>query len=117
MYVGNMSYDASQSEIEGLFSEAGEVTEVSLPVDRNTGRPRGFAFVEFADEAACAHAIEKFDGHELHGRTIRVNEAEKPRERTQSFGDSRQFSRPQQGQKPSKPKGSRRNIRAKKRGF
>lgn len=87
-----------------------------LPADRNTGRPRGFAFVEFADPDAVAVAIEKFDGHELKGRQIRINEAEARPSRAPrpSFGGD---SSPggYQGQKKSKPKGSRRKLRGRKR--
>jgi len=84
---------------------------VFLPVDRITGRPRGFAFVGFADEAAVVGAIEKFNGREFNGRNLRVTEAE-DRARPAMGGQS-----PSRygGYKKSKPKGSRRNIRGKKR--
>lgn len=103
-----------EGEIEDLFSEVGQVVEVFLPVDRATGRPRGFAFVEFGNEEAVAEAIEKFDGYELNGRALRVTEAEE-----KQSGPSKLFSGPEKpkgSKKPGKPKGSRRNIRAKKRG-
>ncbi|OGP86129.1 MAG: hypothetical protein A2Z08_12290 [Deltaproteobacteria bacterium RBG_16_54_11] len=82
-----------------------------LPVDRITGRPRGFAFVAFADETAVVDAIEKFNGREFNGRNLRVTEAE-DRARPAMGGQS-----PSRygGYKKSKPKGSRRNIRGKKR--
>ncbi len=115
-----MSFDATPTELENLFSEAGEVVEVFLPADRDTGRPRGFAFVEFADPGAVTEAIARFDGRELLGRNLRVNEAEERR-------PSRQFSDDGGGgggyapgprkDKRSKPKGSRRNLRARKRGY
>ena len=125
VFVGNMNYDTTQSEIESLFSEAGEVVEVSIPNDRNTGRPRGFAFVEFAESSSTTKAIEMFDGHELQGRNIRVSEAEQqvrvsPFSNSGSYGPSRgSGSGSGSGSSPkgSKPKGSRRNIRARKRGF
>jgi len=88
---------------------------VSVPTDRMSGRPRGFAFVEFASEEGAKAVMEKFDGFELGGRKLRVNEAsERPSGPSAGFG--RQFAggdRP--GPRPSRPKGSRRGIRARKR--
>jgi RNA recognition motif-containing protein len=111
-----LSYETTQGEIESLFSQVGEVVDVFLPSDRNTGRPRGFAFVEFAEGSHAAEAIERFDGYELNARPLRVNEAEQRPQRTPQFSDSgpgSSFQRP----KSNKPKGSRRNIRSRKRGF
>jgi RNA recognition motif-containing protein len=115
LFVGNLNYTTTADELETLFSEAGEVVEVILPADRATGRPRGFGFVEFADEAAAAAAIQRFDGHQLGGREIRVNEAQErparsPRMPFSSGGGGRPSGPP-----PSKPKGSRRNLRGRKR--
>ena len=117
IFVGNMSYETTPDELESVFSEVGVVVDVSVPTDRTTGRPRGFAFVEFADEAAATKAIEKFDGHELQGRRLRVSQAEKPQSRSHSFNDAGPFRTNQGEPRGSKPKGSRRNIRARKRGF
>ncbi len=111
-----MSYETTQSELESLFSEVGQVVEVFLPDDHNTGRPRGFAFVEFTEESTVAEAIDRFDEHELNGRALRVNEAESKQPRTSHFSDAGR-SGTYQGSRGSKPKGSRRNLRAKKRGF
>jgi len=112
VFVGNLSFDTLAPDLEALFSSVGDIVEVFLPADRNTGRPRGFAFVEFADEEAAAKAIEEFDGHELGGRNLRVNaaEARTPRARPS-------YSAPPRNEysKPSRPKGSRRNARGKKR--
>jgi RNA recognition motif-containing protein len=94
----------------------GHVAEVVLPVDRITGRARGFGFVEFTEEVAVAEAIERFDGHQLHGRSLRVNQAEERQRRASNYSDAG-LSRKPRGPRGSKPKGSRRNIRAKKRGF
>ena len=116
VFVGNLSYDTTQEELESLFSEVGHVTEVVLPLDRITGRARGFGFVEFAEEVAAAESIEKFDGHQLHGRSLRVNQAEERQQRSPNYSDAGP-SRKHRGSRGSKPKGSRRNIRAKKRGF
>ena len=120
VFVGNLSYDTSQAELETLFAQAGEVTEVFMPVDRATGRPRGFAFVEYSDPAAISEAITKFDGHELQGRVLKVNEAREraPRPPGGGFG----FNPGMGGggdapPKTSRPKGSRRGIRGRKRGF
>ena len=87
-----------------------------LPTDRATQRPRGFAFVEFRDAAAVPLAIEKLDGTELHGRTLRVSEAMARAPRSPGFSDGgpSAFDR---GPRASKPKGSRRGLRGKKRGF
>jgi RNA recognition motif-containing protein len=116
VFVGNLSYDTTQDEIERLFSEAGQVTEVFLPFDRVTGRPRGFGFVEFAEEASATEAIEKFDSYQLHGRSLRVSQAEERQPRSPNYAGGGAPARPR-GARGSKPKGSRRNLRAKKRGF
>ncbi len=79
LYVGNLPYSATEAEIERLFSQAGEVVEVSIITDRETGRARGFGFVEMADEAGARAAVEQFDGTQMGGRTLKVNEA-RPRE-------------------------------------
>ncbi|GJM19495.1 MAG: hypothetical protein DHS20C14_17080 [Phycisphaeraceae bacterium] len=79
LYVGNLSYDATESELRDLFGQHGEVTSVTLVMDRETGRPRGFGFVEFADAEAARKAIEAVNGQEVGGRTLNVNEA-RPRE-------------------------------------
>lgn len=83
LYVGNLPYSTTEAELETLFSQAGEVVEVSIITDRETGRARGFGFVEMADDAAAKAAIEQFDGAQLGGRTLKVNEARprQPRER------------------------------------
>lgn len=79
IYVGNLSYSATEDDLRQVFSEYGEVKRITLPSDRETGRPRGFAFVEMADEATEAKAIEALDGAEWMERELRVNKA-KPRE-------------------------------------
>ena len=110
-----MSFDATDSELEALFVEVGEVVEVFVPTDRNTGRPRGFAFVEFTDEASVAAAIEKFNDFEFKGRRLRVNEAEERRPRRPSFTEGGYGPAPKPWE--GKSKGSRRNLRKRKRGF
>ena len=114
VFVGNLSYDTTQSELEALFTEVGQVVEVFLPADKVTGRPRGFAFVEFADEAAVVDAIARLNGHELKGRRLRVTEAE-ARPEPSGFVPRGGPPSGHRGQKRSRPKGSRRGIRRRKR--
>ncbi len=76
LYVGNLSYSTSEGTLRSLFSEVGEVTDVFLPTDRETGRMRGFGFVEMANESDAADAIRRFDGYTLDNRQLRVNEAQ-----------------------------------------
>ena len=94
-----------------LFEEIGPVADVFLPADRNTGRPKGCAFIEFEEPNSVATAIEKFDGYELNGRMLRVNEAEERPQRPRFSPDAR----PNFAGKKSRPKGSRRKIRGRKR--
>jgi cold-inducible RNA-binding protein len=119
VFVGSLSYQTTEDEVRTTFAEAGELVSVRIPLDRETGRSRGFAFVEFATEAAAAEAIRRFDGFELGGRRLRVNAAEdrppsRPREgfrppsfppEEPGFGAPRKF----------KAGGSRRGIRGRKR--
>lgn len=77
IYVGNLVYSASSSDVENLFSQFGEVISVKLINDRESGRPKGFGFVEMPDEAA-KKAIEALNDKDFEGRNLRVNEA-KPR--------------------------------------
>ena len=79
LYVGNLSYDTNEQELQDLFGQAGKVASVTLPTDRDTGRMRGFAFVEMSTEAEAQEAIRKFNGTTLRDRQINVNEA-RPRE-------------------------------------
>ena len=78
IYVGNMSFDTTQDALRELFQAHGEVTSVNIITDRDTGRPRGFGFVEMATDEAASAAIGALDGQEVDGRTLKVNEA-KPR--------------------------------------
>jgi RNA recognition motif-containing protein len=87
IYVGNLSFDAEAEDLQHLFSEYGTVSKCSLPLDRETGRKRGFAFVDMADADAENKAISDLQDVEWMGRSIRVNKAE-PRP-TPSFGNSR----------------------------
>lgn len=79
IYVGNLSYDVTKEDLTTVFAEYGDVSRVSLPSDRDTGRPRGFGFVEMSNEEDETKAIESLDGAEWMGRQLRVNKA-RPRE-------------------------------------
>ncbi|MEB3160376.1 MAG: RNA-binding protein [Synechocystis sp.] len=86
IYVGNLSYDVSEADLTAVFAEYGSVKRVQLPTDRETGRMRGFGFVELSADAEENAAIEALDGAEWMGRDLKVNKA-KPREnRSNSFG-------------------------------
>lgn len=86
IFVGNLNFNTTREELETLMSQVGAVKDVFLPTDRETGRPRGFAFVEYTSEEDAAKAIEKFNGHELSGRALRVNAAEDRPRRTGGGG-------------------------------
>ena len=79
IYVGNISYNVSQEDIQEVFADYGTVKRVTVPMDRESGRPRGFAFVEMSADSEEDAAIEALDGAEWLGREIRVNKA-RPRE-------------------------------------
>ncbi len=85
IYVGNLSFQAEQEDLVDLFGQYGEVRQCSLPLDRETGRKRGFAFVELASDAEEQKAIDDLQDVEWMGRMIRVNKAT-PRERTGGGG-------------------------------
>jgi cold-inducible RNA-binding protein len=153
VFVGNLNFNTAREELETLFAQVGTPKDVFMPTERETGRPRGFAFVEFETEEEAAKAIEKFNGYELGGRALRVNRAEERPQRSggggRSFGgggggdrggysggggyagggggygggfgggggDRDNYGGGGYGGGGGKPKGSRRNIRAKKRGL
>ena len=79
LYVGNLSFQTSSEDLEQLFGQAGTVESASVVTDRDTGRSRGFGFVEMASKAEGEEAISQFNGREVNGRSLTVNEA-KPRE-------------------------------------
>ncbi|MCC5601349.1 RNA recognition motif domain-containing protein [Nostoc favosum] len=86
IYVGNLSYEVTQEDLTSVFAEHGSVKRVQLPTDRETGRPRGFAFVEMGTEAEETAAIEALDGAEWMGRDLKVNKAKPKEDRGGSFG-------------------------------
>ena len=80
IYVGNLSYGMSEEELRNAFAAFGAVTSAKILVDRETGRSRGFGFVEMSDQSEAETAIAQLNGKELGGRALRINEA-RPRER------------------------------------
>ncbi len=86
IYVGNLKFQTTEEELSTLFEQYGEVHNVKLIKDRQTGRPKGFGFVEM-DDSVAASAIEALDGIEFGGRTIRVNEAKERTNDERSFSD------------------------------
>lgn len=89
IYVGNLSFDTSERELEAAFAAYGAVTSARIATDRDTNRPRGFGFVEMGSQAEAQAAIAALNGKELQGRTLTVNEA-RPREER---GPSNNFRR------------------------
>ncbi|HVU62574.1 MAG TPA: RNA-binding protein [Phycisphaerales bacterium] len=79
LYVGNLSFNTSESQLRDLFAAHGEVASAALVMDRETGRPRGFGFVEFRDDSQARAAMAALSGKNVDGRDLTVNEA-KPRE-------------------------------------
>ena len=90
LYVGNLAFQTTSQDLQDLFAQAGTVESASVIEDRDTGRSKGFAFVEMSTEAEAASAIEQFNGKELAGRTLTVNEA-RPRENRGGGGGGRGF--------------------------
>lgn len=145
VFVGNLSFDVTREELIEAFGAAGKVVDAKVPTDRETGRPRGFAFVEFEDDDAAQKSIALLNGKDLKGRPLRVNEAENRPPRPAGLGGGPSSYRPSFGAgggggRPGggggqafggsdvpmddrgrpmsfKTKGSRRNIRRRKRGF
>jgi cold-inducible RNA-binding protein len=100
IFVGNLDFGATESSIRSLFEPYGKVDRVNLVTDRDTGRSRGFAFVEMADSAQADHAITALNGYQMDGRALNVNEARpKP-----SGGDRRGGSRQDSGGQRRQPR-------------
>ena len=94
IYIGNLSYDVTEADLNNVFAEYGSVKQVKVPIDRETGRVRGFAFVDMMTEAEEAAAIEDLDGAEWMGRTLKVNIAKPRTDRKPAaggWGTSRSF--------------------------
>jgi cold-inducible RNA-binding protein len=86
IYVGNLSFDATEDQVRGLFEAYGAVDRVSIITDRDTGQPRGFAFVEMTDDDAAGKAMEALNGTNLSGRNLTVNEARPKADRPRRDG-------------------------------
>ena len=86
IYIGNLSFETTEDDLRDLFAENGQVDSVAIITDRDTGRSRGFGFVEMSDDGEARAAIEAVNGKELNGRTLTVNEA-RPRAPRSGGGD------------------------------
>ncbi|QDV30350.1 RNA recognition motif (RRM, RBD, or RNP domain) [Planctopirus ephydatiae] len=86
LYVGNLTYDVNNSGLEQLFSSFGEVRSAQVVMDRETGRSKGFGFVEFGDSQSASDAINAMNGKDVNGRALTVNEARPREERSGGFG-------------------------------
>jgi RNA recognition motif-containing protein len=86
LYVGNLAYSTTQDQVRELFAQAGEVAEVTLITDRDTGRPKGFGFVEMATEEGAQEAIRRFNGTSLDNRSLTVSEARPREDRSGGYG-------------------------------
>ena len=86
MYVGNLSFESTENDLQDLFEQHGTVNEVRLMMDRMTGKSRGFAFVTMNDDAQAKAAMSALNGHELNDRALTVNEARPREERPRPYG-------------------------------
>ncbi len=89
LYVGNLSFQTTENDLQDLFEKHGKVNEVALMMDRTTGRSRGFAFVTMADAAGGNAAMSAINGQDLDGRSLTVNEARPREERPRQFSGGR----------------------------
>lgn len=87
LYVGNLSYETTEEDLQELFAAAGTVKSVSLIKDRDTGRSKGFAFVEMGSQSEAEEAIKALDGKMVGSREIKVNKARPPEDRSSGFGN------------------------------
>ena len=92
LYVGNLSFESTENDLQDLFEQHGAVAEVSLMMDRVTGRSRGFAFVTMSDAAQATAAMTALNGKELNGRALTVNEARAREDRPRPYGADRSYS-------------------------
>jgi RNA recognition motif-containing protein len=100
LYVGNLPYETDEAALQELFSQAGTVDTVQIMRDRETGRARGFAFVEMATEADAQNAINQLNERPFGGRTLAVNEARPPAPRSGGFGGGRDDRGPRRRSEP-----------------
>jgi cold-inducible RNA-binding protein len=92
LYVGNLSFETTENDLQDLFEQHGQVGEVTLMMDRMTGKSRGFAFIAMSDDAQAKAAMEALNGKELNGRALAVNEARPREERPRPYGAKRPFA-------------------------
>lgn len=92
LYVGNLAYSSTEEGVRDLFSQAGEVVNVTIIMDRETGRSKGFGFVEMADDTGFQEALRRFNGYQYENRRLTVNEA-RPREERSGGGGFRRDDR------------------------
>jgi cold-inducible RNA-binding protein len=92
LYVGNLSFETTENDLQDLFEQHGTVSEVALMMDRMTGKSRGFAFVTMGDNAQATAAMTALNGKEVNGRTLNVNEARARNERPRPYGGNRSFA-------------------------
>lgn len=97
IFVGNLSYQTTESDLNAAFSAYGEVERVNIVRDRESGQPRGFAFVEMTVASDALRAIDGVNGQEMNGRALNVNEARPREERGQSRGNSGGYNRQNRG--------------------
>ncbi len=95
LFVGNLSFQTMENDLQDYFAQAGVVTSVNLMLDKATGKSRGFAFVEFATPEEAAKAVEQFHGKEFQGRTLTVNVARPREERAPRWSGNRGGARPE----------------------
>jgi RNA recognition motif-containing protein len=100
LYVGNLPYETDEAALQDLFASAGTVDTVQVMRDRETGRARGFAFVEMATEADAQNAINQLNERPFGGRTLAVNEARPPAPRSGGFGGGRDDRGPRRRSEP-----------------
>lgn len=91
LYVGNLSFETTENDLQDLFEQHGQVSEVALMSDRMTGKSRGFAFVTMGNKAEAEAAMAAINGKELNGRTLSVSEARPREERPRPYGGNRSF--------------------------
>ena len=106
LFVGNMNFQTTESDLRELFAPVGQVTRIHMAMDRETGRARGFAFVEMPNDAEAAQAMTALDGKEVGGRNLKVNEA-RPKGESGPPRGPRNFSGPSGGRGPGGGSGGR----------
>ena len=92
LYVGNLSFETTENDLQDLFEQHGQISEVSLMMDRTTGKSRGFAFVTMNDKAQAESAMAALNGNDVAGRALTVSEARPREERPRSNGSNRPFA-------------------------